>query len=128
MQAALAAAASFRRTMGVSVDDEDEDMPEDDDSTKSPKNNGYEDGMRELDRESDTVRQMLGGDSGARMQSELRSSRRVVEEIGRFWDMMVIEPGPGLLTQTGPWGSVPGSLGLAILGMLPLPQTVFAIS
>ena len=128
MQAALAAAASFRRTMGVSVDDEDEDMPEDDDSTKSPKNNGYEDGMRELDRESDTVRQMLGGGSGARMQSELRSSRRVVEEIGRFWDMMVIEPGPGLLTQTGPWGSAPGPLGLAILGMLPLPQTVFAIS
>jgi hypothetical protein len=107
------------------VDDEDEDMSEDDDSSKSPKNNGYEDGMRELDRESDTVRQMLGGGSGARMQSELRSSRRVVEEIGRFWDMMVIESGPGLLTQTGPWGSAPGPLGLA---MLPLPQTVFAIS
>jgi hypothetical protein len=106
MQAALAAAASFR-------------MSEDDDSAKSPKDNGYQDGMRELDRESDTVRKMLGGDRGTRRRAELRNSRRVVEEIGRFWDVMVIESGPGLLTQAGP-GGPPGPLGPATPTHFPL--------
>ena len=120
MQAALAAAASFR--MSTSEDDDSPRFPKDNGNNVG--NNGYQDGVRELDRESDIVRKMLGGDLGTRRLTELRSSRRVVEEIGRFWDVMVIESGPGLLN-SAPKGS-PGPLGLAI--STHFPMTVYAIS